>query len=233
MKNVVITGASRGIGFETTKLFLSDPTINVIAISRNIAPLQALAKEETVGNRLTCVAMDITNEDYSSLEIALEPFDTIDILINNAGLLINKSFKELTKSDWQQTFNVNLFGVSQLIQHLLPKLEKTAKAHIVNIGSMGGFQGSSKFNGLSAYSASKAALACFSECLASELIEFDIACNCLCLGAVNTEMLQTAFPGYKAPLNSNEMAAFLVDFSQNGHRFFNGRVLPVALGNPG
>ena len=112
-------------------------------------------------------------------------------------------------------------------------LKVRQRTHIINIGSMGGFQGSSKFKGLSAYSSSKAALACLSECLAAELSEFNIACNCLCLGAVNTEMLKTAFPGYQAPLNSLEMAQFIFNFSTSGNLFFNGQVIPVALNNPG
>ena len=129
-------------------------------------------------------------------------------------------------------FGVNVFGAARLVQTALPQLKAAEKAHIVNIGSMGGFQGSSKFPGLSAYSASKGAIAILTECLAAELSGFGIRSNCLCLGAVNTEMLGTAFPGYKAPLNSDEMARFLFDFSQNGHQFFNGQVLPVALNNP-
>ena len=134
--------------------------------------------------------------------------------------------------DWQAMFEVNLFGPVKLIKNLLPFLQNASSSHIVNIGSMGGFQGSSKFPGLSAYSASKAALANLSECLAGELSSYRIACNCLCLGAVNTEMLKQAFPTYKAPLNSEEMAQFVYEFSTTGQRFFNGQVIPVTLTNP-
>ena len=228
MKNIIITGASRGIGFDTVKLFLEKTTYQVFAISRNTQSLQALNH-----SRLTPIAFDITTNDFSALENALSGIEKIDILINNAGLLINKSFAELTHDDWQKMFGVNVFGAAQLTQLLLPQLKAAGRSHIVNIGSMGGFQGSSKFPGLSAYSASKGAVAILTECMAAELSEFGIRSNCLCLGAVNTEMLETAFPSYKAPLNSDEMAQFLFDFSQNGHQFFNGQILPVALNNPG
>jgi NAD(P)-dependent dehydrogenase (short-subunit alcohol dehydrogenase family) len=105
-------------------------------------------------------------------------------------------------------------------------------SHIVNISSMGGFQGSSKYKGLSYYSASKSALACLTECLANEFSEYGISVNCLALGSVKTEMLDKAFPGYKAPVDAKEMAEFISDFALTGHKFFNGKILPVAVTNP-
>ncbi len=232
MKNILITGASKGIGFEVAKLFLQKDDYRVIAISRNIEPLLYLASTIEEKNRLLAISFDLTSEKYESLTAQLDSYEQIDILLNNAGLLINKPFEALTMEDWRKQFEVNVLGPVKLIQSLLPLLQKSTSAHIVNIGSMGGFQGSSKFGGLAAYSASKAALANLSECLAGELSGYKIASNCLCLGAVNTQMLKQAFPGYQAPLNSEEMAAFVADFSEKGHRFFNGQIIPVALNNP-
>jgi NAD(P)-dependent dehydrogenase (short-subunit alcohol dehydrogenase family) len=97
---------------------------------------------------------------------------------------------------------------------------------------MGGFQGSVKFKGLSYYSASKAAISCLTECLANEFSESRISVNCLALGAVQTEMLNEAFPGYKAPVEAHEMAEFISEFALSGHKFFNGKILPVAVGTP-
>jgi NAD(P)-dependent dehydrogenase (short-subunit alcohol dehydrogenase family) len=105
-------------------------------------------------------------------------------------------------------------------------------SHIINISSMGGFQGSSKYRGLSYYSASKAAIACLSECLAEEFSESGIRVNCLALGSVQTEMLAEAFPGYKAPVDASEMAHFISDFALNGSKYFNGKIIPVAINNP-
>lgn len=97
---------------------------------------------------------------------------------------------------------------------------------------MGGFQGSSKYPGLSYYSASKAAIACLTECLAVELKQFGIKVNCLALGAVQTEMLAEAFPGYAAPVSSEEMGEYIAGFALTGQKFYNGKILPVAVTNP-
>lgn len=236
MKTILITGASKGIGFETVLELSKDPANRVIAVSRNYDQLSQL-KESCArlhSTSIDIVPFDLTREeDLAKLEEALAEVQKIDVLINNAGLLINKPFEALTLADWRAMFEVNVFGVVGLIKFLLPRLRQSPAAHIVNIGSMGGFQGSSKFPGLSGYSAAKAALANLTECLAAELGGDNIKCNCLCLGAVNTEMLATAFPGYEAPLRSEEMAQFIAYFSLNGRRFFNGQVLPVALNDPG
>ena len=137
---------------------------------------------------------------------------------------------ETTIDDWLNQFNINVIASVHLIKLIKSKLMRGS--HIVNISSMGGFQGSSKFPGLSAYSASKGALTILSECLSTEFASDGIAVNCLCLGAVQTEMLEDAFPGYKAPTSPNEMGEFISYFALTGNSFFNGKVLPVALNNP-
>jgi NAD(P)-dependent dehydrogenase (short-subunit alcohol dehydrogenase family) len=118
-----------------------------------------------------------------------------------------------------------------MIKNLLPLL-KAGNAHIVNITSMGGYLGSAKFNGLSHYSASKAALAILTECCAEEYKNDHLSFNALALGSVQTEMLGEAFPGYKAPVNAEEMGEFIANFAINGNRFFNGKVLPVSMSIP-
>jgi NAD(P)-dependent dehydrogenase (short-subunit alcohol dehydrogenase family) len=119
----------------------------------------------------------------------------------------------------------------ETVQYFISKMNAT-HSHIVNISSMGGFQGSMKFAGLAAYSTSKAALCCFTELFAEEYKETNIRMNCLCLGAVQTEMLAEAFPGYNAPIQPKEMAKFIVDFAENASRFINGKIIPVSLSTP-
>jgi NAD(P)-dependent dehydrogenase (short-subunit alcohol dehydrogenase family) len=223
--NVVITGAGKGIGLELAKIFSAN-NHNTIAISRNILALQEIENEF-----LNPISFDLTSGDYSNLYSKINnTFNKIDVLINNAGAMVNKPFKDLTETDFDIIFNTNVKAVFLLVKNLLPIMNK--KSHIVNISSMGGVQGSSKFKGLSLYSSSKGALGILTECLAEELKEHEISVNALALGAVQTEMLAEAFPGYQAPLNANQMASYIYDFSQTGHNYYNGKILPISISTP-
>lgn len=229
--NILLTGASRGIGYDTVVALAKNPANKLIALSRNKAKLEKL-KQAVAPNNIQLLQLDITDFDDIYLASALSEIKCIDVLINNAGLLINKPFSALEMADWINMFEVNVFGAVRLIQVLLPKLKAAKNAHILNISSMGGLQGSSKFPGLSAYSSSKAALINLTECLAEELKEDQIKVNCFALGAVQTEMLDEAFPGYKAPVTSEEMASYISWFALNGHHFHNGKIIPVAVSTP-
>lgn len=228
MKNIVVIGSSRGIGKELVSI-LSEKN-NVLALSRNIDQLNNNFKSHS---NVTAMAFDISSNDSKEELTTLikSIFSNVDILINNAGTLVNKAILDITKEDIQYSFNTNVFGLIQSCQAVIPFMEKDG-GHIVNIGSMGGFQGSSKFPGLSVYSSSKAAVASFTECLAEELKETKIKTNCLALGAAQTEMLEEAFPGYEAPLSANKMAEFIADFSLNSSQWINGKVLPISISTP-
>ncbi|HQU58035.1 MAG: SDR family oxidoreductase [Phaeodactylibacter sp.] len=229
MKNIIITGASRGIGYQTA-LQLAQQGHQVLALSRNEEALQQLKAE--AGENLDFLAFDLSKPDANTLLAKVQRLGHVDVLVNNAGLLLVRPFEELTTTDWQHMMAVNLYGPAHLIQILRPFLEKSHGAHILNISSMGGFQGSSKFPGLLGYSTAKAALATLTECLAEEWRDKGIACNCLCLGAVKTEMLAQAFPGYEAPLSSEKMGSFIAYFATEGRHFYNGKVLPVSVSTP-
>ncbi len=235
MKQYIVTGAGRGIGRETALALAGDPSHWVLALSRDAAALDRLdeaAGAAGAGDRLRCLPFDLTRPDWPRLMEELSQWGKLNGIVNNAGLLIHKPFEELTDEDWLRMFQVNCLGVVALVRQLLPLLEAAGGAHIVNVGSMGGFQGSSKFPGLSAYSASKAALANLAETLAEEFQPRRIAVNCLALGAVQTEMLAQAFPGYSAPLSSEQMGRFVAWFAVEGSLFFNGKVLPVSVSTP-
>jgi len=226
VKQILITGTSRGIGFELVRIF-SNMGHHVISLSRNIKPVKDLDLPGVLN-----IACDITGEDdLLKLHRHLNSNESkIDILINNAGAIINKPFEETTTKDFFDVYNTNVFGVVKLIQTVLPFMDQ--KGHVINISSMGGVQGSMKFPGLAAYSSSKGALITLTEMLAEEYKETGPAFNVLALGAVQTEMLEEAFPGYKAPLIPREMAEYIADFSLTGNKFYNGKVLQVSSSTP-
>ena len=177
-----------------------------------------------------CFSFDLSKNDViEQASQIFNSFKSIDILINNAGKLINKPFVELTSSDLSECYQVNAIGVMQTVQAALPKMEQ---AHIVNISTIGGFQGSVKFPGLTAYSTSKAAVVSFTELFAEEYKDTAIKMNCLCLGAAQTEMLEEAFPGYEAPISAMKMAEYVVDFALNADQWMNGKIIPLSLSTP-
>lgn len=226
MKNIIITGTSRGIGFALAKNF-ADAGHQVLALSRNTKTIKAIAQKN-----ITSIATDLSDENdlQKVVDFVKINWKKVDILIHNAGKLINKPFLELSSSDFSEVYKVNVFAVAALTQKMIPFLEKGS--HVVTISSMGGVQGSLKFPGLAAYSSSKGAVITLSELLAEEYKEAGIAFNVLALGAVQTEMLEEAFPGYQAPTSPEEMAHYIADFSLNGHRYYNGKILPVSSSNP-
>jgi len=226
MKHVIITGTSRGIGFELAKLFANNGH-KVLAISRNTKPLSDMNHQNII-----TISVDVsqTSDLKKVSEFVENNWKKVDILINNAGKLINKPFTELTTEDFLEVYKVNVFGVAELTKNMIPYLQKGS--HVVTISSMGGIQGSMKFPGLAAYSSAKGAVITLSELLAEEYKEQQIAFNVLAIGAVQTEMLAEAFPDYKAPLSASEMAEYMFDFALKGNKFYNGKVLQVSSTTP-
>ena len=224
MKTLLVTGASRGVGFAICKKASANGH-RAIALSRNISPLKGIPNVHpfSVDLSLESEVVDFVKEISTS-------FKSIDVLINNAGSLINKPFLEISSSDFEAVFKVNVFAVASLTRLMLPMMN--AKGHVLNITSMGGVQGSAKFPGLSAYSSSKGALVILTELLAEEFKDSGPSFNALALGAVQTEMLEEAFPGYKAPVSAVQMAEYIIDFALKGHQFYNGKVLPISSSTP-
>ncbi len=225
MKNIIVTGTSRGIGLELA-LQLATQGHRVLAISRTIP--QALLGNENI----SCLSVDlgIENDLHKVADYLSSTWKQVDAIIHNAGSLLLKPFSETSQADFEAIYKVNVFGVANLTRIALPYLQKGS--HVVTISSMGGIQGSLKFPGLAAYSSSKGAVITLSELLAEEYKEQGIAFNVLALGAVQTEMLAEAFPGYQAPISAADMAKYIVDFTLTGNQFYNGKVLEVSSTNP-
>ncbi len=235
--NVLITGASRGIGYELAQLFDSH-NYRVLVVSRNAEKLEELknyCRSRNKSSQLLTYSFDLSDLGRIPTELGgyiSKEFSKLDILINNAGYLTRCDFEKISDAEIEKSMKVNFMAPVRLIASCLPLLKNADKPHVVNIGSMSGFQGSSKFPGLSIYSASKAALSSLTECLAAEYKETSIRFNCLALGASKTEMLAEAFPGYEAPLTAREMAEFIMNFSLTAYDYFNGRIIPVAHSTP-
>lgn len=225
MKNIIVTGTSRGIGFELALQF-ANAGHQVLAISRKNP--QALIDHENI----SCLSVDLSDEsDLEKVQNFLSTsWKSVDAIVHNAGSLICQPFETLTQTDFENVYKVNVFGVANLTRLCIPYLQKGS--HVVTISSMGGIQGSLKFAGLAAYSSSKGAVITLSELLAEEYKVRGIAFNVLALGAVQTEMLQEAFPGYQASISAEGMANYIFDFTLNGNKYFNGKVLQVSTTNP-
>ena len=223
-KTIIVTGASRGIGHEIVKI-AEKKGHRVYSISRNIKALKDYSFKYPR-------QVDLANEDsidkFSS-EVKNDGVK-VDALINNAGAFLNKPFEKISKKEFEYIFQVNVFGLSSITRKVLPIID--SKGHIVNITSMGGINGAAKFSGLSAYSSSKGAVNILTELLAEEYKEKGPSFNALAFGAVQTEMLEEAFPGLKAPISAKEIADFILDFSLQGQKFFNGKIIPVSSTTP-
>lgn len=226
--NIIITGASRGVGYETAKLLSAEH--KVITVSRS-------AEKNKLPDTIP-ISFDFENGNITKdlLPEINKHFQKVDVLINNAATIINKPFEKITREEFKKIYTVNLFSIAELTQVLIPLLasssQKKGRTHVVNIASMGGIQGSLKFSGLSAYSSSKGALITLTECLAEEYQDKNISFNAVAFGAIQTEMLAEAFPGFKAPISADEAAKFVADFALTGHQYFNGKILQMALSTP-
>jgi len=226
MKNIIITGTSRGIGLELVQFFAKKEH-RVLALSRNEKPVKELHLDN-----VDSFAFDLGKpEDYEQVEHFIKTnWKQVDILINNAGILLNKPFVETSLDDFEKVYKTNVFGVAELTRIVLPFI--TNDGHVVTISSMGGVQGSMKFPGLAAYSSSKGAVITLTELLAEEYKETGPSFNVLALGAVQTEMLAEAFPDYQAPTTALQMAQYIAEFALTGNQFYNGKLLQVSSSTP-
>ena len=223
-KNIIITGTSSGIGFELVKIF-SKKNHRVLALSRNNSKLRDLNLEG-----VHAVDFNLNNHDYFEINQFIKSVKKIDVLINNAGYLVNKPFSQTSLEDFNLVYSTNIISVAMLIKNTIDYMEKGS--NVLNISSIGGIQGSVKFSGLSAYSSSKGALNILTEMLAEEYKDQGIHFNSLALGSVQTKMLEKAFPGFVASSSAEDMAKYIYNFSTEGYKLMNGKVISVSSTTP-
>jgi len=228
MRTVCITGSSRGLGYALIERFLSDTEFQVAAVTRNAGSFDGLSANGQ--GRLKVIEADICQPDgVQTVNDHLAKMPPLAVLIHNAGELLFKSFAEITANELRSVYEINVFAPFLLTQKLLPLMRA---AHVINISSVGGVQGSMKFGGLSAYSSSKAALNCLTEMWSEEFKDTDHVFNCLALGSVETEMFKTAFPGVPASSSPSDMASYIVNFAQEAPSVMRGKIISLSRSNP-
>jgi 3-oxoacyl-[acyl-carrier protein] reductase len=230
--NIFVTGGNTGIGAELVKQLLeSEQVYKVYTISRSTQHLEILKKK--YHNKLYFSEFDL-NQTEKITELRnkiLSEIETVHVLINNAGMLVNKAFETISQDEIKSISNVNFIAPFLLIQSFMPQLISN-KGQVLNITTMGGVNGTAKFAGLSSYSSSKGAIGILTECLAQEYSNSNVTINALALGAVDTQMLQNAFPNYKADMSAQKMASFIYNFIFFQSQYYNGKVLPVSFSTP-
>ena len=177
--NYLITGASQGIGYQTALALAADPAHQVLAVSRNatqLAALAAAAHQQHGHANIHVLPLDLADFDPAALLAWVQQYaPTLDGIVNNAGILINKPFAELTDADWMASFSTNVFGAVRLLRTLHPVL---VRAHVVNISSMMGSIEKNTWGCCAGYRASKTALNSINKTFAVDcwaLLDVDVA----------------------------------------------------------
>ena len=178
--SVLITGSSRGIGAATAKACCENGFDVILHGRSETEKLLSLAEE--LNSKFIC--FDITKE--SEIKNSLKKLSKLDILINSAGINISKNFNELNAFDWHSVYEVNVFGLVNVIKYSYPLLKKNSPSKIINIGSIKGIQSSV---GRAAYASSKAAVINLTSSLAKEFAP-EIIVNCVSPGFTNTDMTE-------------------------------------------
>lgn len=183
VKNIVITGGSRGIGAEMVKKFSSEG-MNVAFIYKN-RHIEAKELSEKTGSFAICADLSKGAECISAIKNAEEHLGGIDVLINNAGISAFKLFTDISEEDWQEMLAVNLSSAFYCSRECAAQMIRNKCGRIINISSMWGITGASCEVH---YSAAKAGLIGMTKALAKELGPSGITVNCICPGVIETEM---------------------------------------------
>ena len=187
MKSVIITGANRGIGFDTALVF-GRAGYKVFATMRNpdgATELKQKIKVESLPISLLKMDVDSDESVEETIKMILKENGTVDVLVNNAGIERHGSVEEMELSAFKAVMETNYFGVIRCVKGVLPAMRKNRKGCIINIASVAGQIANSP---LTSYAASKFALEALSEGLAQEVKPFNIRVCVVEPGIINTDM---------------------------------------------
>lgn len=183
MKNILITGGSRGIGADMVRLFSEKG--HSVAFTYKNSEEKALYLASETNSLAICADNANEKEVLSAIEKANAFYGDVDVLINNAGISSFSLFTDITSEEWRHVFDVNVNGAFYFTKAILPKMIQKKQGRIINISSMWGISGSSCEVH---YSATKAALIGMSKALAKEVGPSGITVNCIAPGVISTDM---------------------------------------------
>lgn len=231
MENVLITGGSRGIGAECVRAF-ADAGARVFFTYKNSA---RAAEELAAQTGAMAIRADVTSfDDMLRAAELMDKYGGADVVVNNAGISQIKLFQDITESDWDEMFNVNIKGMFLTVKAVIDSMIHKKRGRIINISSMWGEEGGSCEVH---YSASKAAVIGFTKSLAKELGPSGITVNCVSPGVIATEMnghlseddmseLAAETPVCRIG-TAHEVAEAVLFLASGGSGFITGAVLPV------
>lgn len=209
-----VTGASKGLGLALVKKLLKEG-YRVVATSRNVNELQ----QAVDGDREIFLPLGVDLKNESSVEKAIKDtvahFGSIDVVVNNAGYGLLGSLEELSDEEVRQNFDINVFGVLNVIRKALPYMRKQKSGHFFNIASIGGFVGT--FPGFGSYTATKFAMHGFSESLAAEVKPFGITVTIVSPGYFRTEFLDVSLAAPKHEIADYKLVREIQTIHQNDY----------------
>jgi len=185
-KTCIVTGGASGIGEATSRRFVAEGG-KVLIADRNAPGAEALASE--LGSNAFAVECDVRKE-ASAVAIAdraMQLWGQIDVLVNNAGSELNRSYDETTSDEWDMVLETDLKGPWLLCKHVVPHMVKRGSGSVVNVSSLNGLVG---FPLSTAYGSAKGGLVVFTRDMAIELAKSGVRFNCVCPGVIETPMME-------------------------------------------
>lgn len=236
-KTVIISGGSRGIGRACCLAFAKEGANVVFTYQKSSEEAQELSKQITA-LKARCISVQADVRDYAScrqvIEKALEKFESLDILINNAGITRDKALFLMLPEDWKDVIETNLGGVFNMTRAAITTLLKQKSGCIINMSSVSGLDGLPRQTN---YSASKAGIIGFSKALAKEVAAYNIRVNAVCPGFINTDMVQGLKEDVKKKMMDNilikrfgepeEVARVCLFLASGAARYINGQSIRI------